>query len=395
MVQRITRLLAVLLVAVAAPPVGATVPTATTPVEQSVQASSNTTVTVTNVVDGDTVDIRFQNGTTDTVRLIGADTPETYSAVSPEEFGLPDTDSAKHWLDSYADNASQWLTDRLEGNTVTIADDTNLSNRGSFGRLLRYVSHNDTSINRELLDRGLARVYESPFSRRTIFETAESQAMSSNTGIWGYDASASNRTYQITISDLVADAPGDEYDNLDNETVSFRNDGSEAIVLQGWELEDGSNHVYVFGSVTLNATATVTVHTGHGTQTTSDRYWGRDAPVWNNGGDRILLRNAVGEVVLNATYDETGQLTYHSDNHTAGVPVIGDDPSTDGSGEFAGDGIHQDVNGDGSVTLADVTSVFTNYNSNAIQNNADLFDYNRDGQITLADVTTLFNQVSA
>ena len=36
-------------------------------------------VTVTDVVDGDTLDIRYENGSTDTVRLLWIDTPETSS----------------------------------------------------------------------------------------------------------------------------------------------------------------------------------------------------------------------------------------------------------------------------------------------------------------------------
>jgi len=42
-------------------------------------------VSVTSVTDGDMIDILFQNGTEDTVRLLGVDTPETYGSTSPEE----------------------------------------------------------------------------------------------------------------------------------------------------------------------------------------------------------------------------------------------------------------------------------------------------------------------
>ncbi|ELZ24363.1 endonuclease, partial [Haloterrigena salina JCM 13891] len=39
--------------------------------ETTTSISESTTVTVTNVVDGDTIDIEYQNGSTDTVRLLG------------------------------------------------------------------------------------------------------------------------------------------------------------------------------------------------------------------------------------------------------------------------------------------------------------------------------------
>ena len=88
---------------------------------------------------------------------------------------------------------------------------------------------------------------------------------------------------------------------------------------------------------------------------------------------------------------EGAQLTV---TDTPSVIVVGTEPTTDGPGQYAGDGVHQDVNGDGSVTPADVTALFNNYNSDAVQNNPTLFDYNGDGSVTLADVTTLFNQAT-
>ncbi|MBO4249613.1 nuclease, partial [Halomicrobium sp. IBSBa] len=40
----------------------------------------------------DTVEIRYDNGTFDTVRLLGIDTPETRGGTNPAEFeGVPDT----------------------------------------------------------------------------------------------------------------------------------------------------------------------------------------------------------------------------------------------------------------------------------------------------------------
>ena len=46
-------------------------------------------VTVTRVVDGDTVEARFPNGEVDTLRLLGVDTPETsLGRVTPGEYGI-------------------------------------------------------------------------------------------------------------------------------------------------------------------------------------------------------------------------------------------------------------------------------------------------------------------
>jgi hypothetical protein len=69
---------------------------------------------------------------------------------------------------------------------------------------------------------------------------------------------------------------------------------------------------------------------------------------------------------------------------------VSDTPSSDGDGQFAGDGLHQDINGDGTVTFSDVTTLFQNLKTPEVQNNPNLFDFNGDGSVTFADMTTLF-----
>src|SRR6056297_1742341 len=59
--------------------------TATPTVDRSETAWSRQgrTVTVVEVVDGDTMDVRFENGTVERVRLLGVDTPEVYGGNDP------------------------------------------------------------------------------------------------------------------------------------------------------------------------------------------------------------------------------------------------------------------------------------------------------------------------
>lgn len=118
-----------------------------------------------------------------------------------------------------------------------------------------------------------------------------------------------------------------------------------------------------------------------------------------------VVENATGEtaVVTNVSdirfesvdagpLQRSAGATVRAGNRT-GVQVVDGSASTDGDGSFAGDGVHQDVNGDGAVQLADVTALFTNFNRDAVQN-SDLFDFNGDGGVTLADVTTLFRAIT-
>jgi len=110
-------------------------------------------------------------------------------------------------------------------------------------------------------------------------------------------------TGSLSIAEIHEDASGDEYDNLNDEYVVFENTGEQSVDLSGWTLSDDADHVYTFpDGVTLEPGATVTVHTGSGTDSATDLYWGSDAPVWNNGGDTVTLRDANGDVVIEETY---------------------------------------------------------------------------------------------
>lgn len=147
------------------------------------------TVTVERVIDGDTIEVRFPNGEVDTVRLLGVDTPETYGQSDPTDFeGIPDNTAGDDWLANWGDQATAFATEELADREVRIEVDPQADRRGSYGRLLVYVyTDGETSFNRELLDRGLARLYDSEFSKRSAFESAESRAQREDVGLWGFE----------------------------------------------------------------------------------------------------------------------------------------------------------------------------------------------------------------
>nr|WP_284013890.1 thermonuclease family protein [Halobaculum sp. DT92] len=140
-------------------------------------------VTVVEVVDGDTLRFEYDNGTTDTARLLGVDTPEVYAENTPAEFeGVPDTDAGRACLAEAGDRASAYARDRLLGEEVVLAFDANEPRRGYYDRLLVYVHHDGGSVNYALVDRGLARVYDSAFERGDRFYAAEERAMAAGRG---------------------------------------------------------------------------------------------------------------------------------------------------------------------------------------------------------------------
>jgi len=143
-------------------------------------------VTVTDVVDGDTIRVRYANGTEDTVRLVGVDTPEVRADNDPTEFeGVPDTETGRDCLRRAGGDASTFATDALLGEQVGVAVDPNTDRRDRYDRLLAYVVANDRLFNYRLVAAGHARVYtESPFSRQGRFLDAETAARENRRGLW-------------------------------------------------------------------------------------------------------------------------------------------------------------------------------------------------------------------
>ena len=146
------------------------------------------TVTVTRVIDGDTMEIEYADGTEDTVRLLGVDTPETtLSRVSPDEFaGIPDTTAGRDHLFNWGERATTLAEDELEGTQVQIVFDPDSDRRGYFGRLLVYLYVDGENFNERLLREGYARMYDSQFSLREEFATAEQEAQATNVGLWEF-----------------------------------------------------------------------------------------------------------------------------------------------------------------------------------------------------------------
>ena len=82
-----------------------------------------TQVTVTRVVDGDTIVVELLDGSSEKVRLIGINTPETVKPNSAVEH--------------YGKEASNYTKSMLSGKTIYLEKD--VGDRDKYGRLLRYV----------------------------------------------------------------------------------------------------------------------------------------------------------------------------------------------------------------------------------------------------------------
>jgi micrococcal nuclease len=272
--------------------------------------TTNRTVTITDVVDGDTMEIRYPDGRTDTIRLLGVDTPETNGGVSPAEFeGVPDTAAGRAWLSEWADRATAFARSELAGATVQIATDPVADRRGGFDRLLVYLYVDGRNFNQQLLDRGFARLYDTRFSEREAFLAAERHAQAAHAGLWGYTTATASSEDDRTVGGLAvatvqADAAGNDHENPNGEYLVFENAGTTSLDVGGWTVSDDAGNTYRFPRGTaLPPGETITLYTGSGTDTAAELYWGSERAIWNNGGDTITVREETGDVVLEYTYD--------------------------------------------------------------------------------------------
>lgn len=96
--------------------------------------------------------------------------------------------------------------------------------------------------------------------------------------------------------------------------------------------------------------------------------------------------------------DESGN-TYTIDETTgASITVQAGPGDITGDGNPAqdldGDGLYEDVNGDGTAGVSDVQAFFASRDSAAIQSNTAAFDFNGDGSISISDVQSFFSRAT-
>lgn len=115
----------------------------------------------------------------------------------------------------------------------------------------------------------------------------------------------------VHLYKIYYNSPGSDHGSntsLNAEYAQIRNSTTKSVSLKGWTLTDTSHHTYTFGTYTLPAGKTVTVHTGKGHNTAYNRYQNRSWYVWNNTSDKATLRKSTGSTVDTCSYDSS----YHS-----------------------------------------------------------------------------------
>jgi len=127
---------------------------------------------VVKVVDGDTLSVSI-NGKTETIRLIGINTPETVDPRKPVEcFGKEASNKAK---------------DLLTGKRVRLEADSTQGDRDKYGRLLRYAwLESGIFFNKQMISDGYAYeyTYSKPYKYQYEFKQVEAEAKQAKSGLW-------------------------------------------------------------------------------------------------------------------------------------------------------------------------------------------------------------------
>jgi hypothetical protein len=118
----------------------------------------------------------------------------------------------------------------------------------------------------------------------------------------------------VYIYKVYFDSPGSDRgsnSSLNAEYVVIRNGDNVSHSISGWTVRDAAGHRYTFpDSFRLAAGKQAIIHTGKGTSYTTSAsahlYWGRGWYVWNNTGDKVILRRADGSLKDTCSYPGEG-----------------------------------------------------------------------------------------
>ena len=125
---------------------------------------------VSEVYDGDTITVDML-GQTETVRLIGVDTPETHHPNRP--------------VQCFGAQAATYTKQLLLNQRVRLEADALNTDRDRYDRLLRYVYLDDQLVNELLIGQGYGLAYTHfPFSKVSHFVAREKLARQAQKGLW-------------------------------------------------------------------------------------------------------------------------------------------------------------------------------------------------------------------
>lgn len=138
---------------------------------KQIPAQLNTTYKIIKIIDGDTIDIAY-NGTTQRVRMIGLDAPESTTT--------------RYWYtECFGKEATTHLTQLLSWKTVSIELDSTQWEKDKYDRLLAYISSDWININQQMIADWYWReyTYNKTYRYQNDFKNAQISASADAKGV--------------------------------------------------------------------------------------------------------------------------------------------------------------------------------------------------------------------
>lgn len=233
-------------------------------------------VRIEKVIDGDTV----VTATAQKIRYIGINAPEV---------GQP-----------FASDAATFNKQLVEGKQATLVFD--VEQKDQYGRVLGYLFVGKTFVNGEMVKNGWAISDNISPNTTHLKDLLQDEQLAKNQckGIW-QSYCALGKQSCIDITSIHYDAKGIDDQNENDEWIEFKNTCQQSVSLKNWLLKDSSSsNSYIFNNLNLSAQTSIKLHSGCGTDTSSDIYWQcpqKQHAVWNNSGDTAMLFDSHGELL--------------------------------------------------------------------------------------------------
>ena len=113
----------------------------------------------------------------------------------------------------------------------------------------------------------------------------------------------------IKIYEIYYNSPGSpdagSNTSLNGEWIQLKNTCTTSKSLAGYRIRDVANHRYTINGGSLGAGKKVTIHTGSGSNTSTDRYWGSGWYIWNQDKDTAYLYNSSGTKIRTCSYSNS------------------------------------------------------------------------------------------
>jgi len=157
--------------------------------------------------------------------------------------------------------------------------------KDKYDRELAKVYYQDTYINLELVNNGLAVKFLVQDSEKELFDNSEKNALKNSLGLW-----KKSDFFGCLDSEI---KPSEEILIIKNKC--------DSLDLSNWLLRDESRKKYIFSDIKLSKNEMIKIKSGKGADSSADVSW-KIGDVWNNDKDTIYIFDKDGQIVYHKSY---------------------------------------------------------------------------------------------